>query len=359
MPWLNAMLALAEAIQQIPAPTGEEMERARFVHAQWEAAGVPAEIDALGNVFARLPGSDPAAAPVVISAHLDTVFPRETPLILRREGERICGPGIGDNSIAVAALFTLHQQLRETDLPGDVWLVANVSEEGLGNLKGMKAVVARFGARPRAYIVLEGMGLGWVYHRGLGVRRYALKVRTAGGHAWADAGQPSAVHEMAALIARLAALPLPPRASLNVGACRGGVSVNTIAPEAVAEVDIRAETPAALQSVVTRFEKTAHRARRDGVDVAWEAIGHRPAGGIPATHPLVQAALTALRQQGVAPRTTAASTDANVPLSSGLPAVCLGLTRGHGAHTQQECIDIPPLRQGMAALTALVKMVNQ
>ncbi len=359
MAWLERMVALAEAIQQVPAPTGEEADRAAFVHARWQAEGVAVETDAVGNVYARLPGREADAPPVVVSAHLDTVFPRTTPLTLRREGNRLCGPGIGDNSVAVAALFALRWLLRDAPLHGDVWLVANVGEEGLGNLKGMKAVVARFGAHPRAYIVLEGIGLGWVYPRGLGVRRYALRVRTAGGHAWADAGQPSAVHALAALIARLTALPLPPRASLNVGTCRGGVSINTIAPEAVAEVDVRAESPDVLARLAAQVEAVARQSRRAGVRVTWESIGDRPAGGIPVTHPLVQAALDALRQQGVRGRTTVASTDANVPLSRGFPAVCMGLTHGYGAHTVEECIDVPPLRQGVAALAALVNTINR
>ena len=356
MDWFERLVALATEIQQIPAPTGEEEVRAAFVQARFAAEGLAVETDAVGNLYARVPG-DPAGTPVVVSAHLDTVFPRNTPLTLRSEGDLLYGPGIGDNSVAVAALFGLWWALRGEALPGDLWLVANVGEEGLGNLKGMKAVVARFGSRPRAYIVLEGLGLGWVYPRGLGVRRYAFRVQTAGGHAWADAGAPSAVHEMAALITRLNALLRPPKTSLNVGTCRGGVSVNTIAPEARIEVDLRAEEPDALRALARRVEAAARKLRRPGVQVSWEVIGERPAGSIAETHPLVQAALQALRQQDVRPHTAAASTDANVPLSRGFPAICVGLARGGGAHTMQEFIDLSSLPRGMAALVALVKAV--
>jgi len=359
MDFLTRLIDLAIAIQQIPAPTGHEAERAAFVQGRFLAEGLEVSRDAVGNVYARVAGQTPRARPVVVSAHLDTVFPLETPLTVRRVGDKVFGPGIGDNSVAVASLLGLWWWLQAQGFapPGDLWLVANVAEEGLGNLKGMKAVVARFGAQPKAYLVLEGLGLGWVYHRGLGVRRYALKISTPGGHAWADAGTPSAVHEMATLIHRLTALPLArrPRTTLNVGRCRGGVSINTIAPEAVAEVDLRSEDPAALMALAQAVETETQRLQRDGVSTSWEVIGERPAGGIPQGHPLVQAALAALRRQGVQPRTTVASTDANVPLSLGFPAVCLGLTHGGGAHTTEEFIYTTPLNAGLAALADLVQ----
>ncbi len=353
---LERLLDLAVAIQQIPAPTGQEAARAAFVKQLFAAEGLAVETDAVGNVYARLPGGAPTARPVVVSAHLDTVFPANTPLSVQRSAHRIAGPGIGDNSVAVAALLGLVWVLRAENrrLPTDLWLVANVGEEGLGNLKGMKSIVARFGARPRAYIVLEGLGLGWVYPRALGVRRYALTVRTPGGHAWANAGAPSAVHILAALITRLEAQPRPREASFNVGTFHGGVSINTIAPEARAEIDLRAVHPADLEALAQRVEAEAHRARRPGVEVACERIGDRPTGSIPTDHPLVQAALMALRRRGLSGRTAVASTDANIPLSRGYPAICLGLTTGGGAHTLQEFIHTRPLETGLAVLAETV-----
>ncbi len=359
MDFLSKLASLAMDIQQIPAPTGQEAQRAAFMMGRLSAEGLEVIQDVVGNVYARVPGSDPKARPVVVSAHLDTVFPADTPLTLRREGDRLFGPGIGDNSVAVAALLGLWWllQAHHVQPQGDLWLVANVGEEGLGNLKGMKAVVARFGVQPKAYIVLEGLGLGWVYHRGLGVRRYALMVQTTGGHAWADAGSPSAVHEMAALIQRLTSLPLPrhPRTTLNVGMCQGGVSINTIAPEAVAEVDLRSEDPATLAKLSQAVETETQRLQRKGVSTSWKIIGERPAGGIPKGHPLVQAALQALQRQKVSASTAVASTDANVPLSLGFPAICMGLTHGGGAHTTDEFIYLTPLATGMAALEDLVQ----
>lgn len=356
---LERVVALAAEIQQIPAPTFHEAQRAAFVRERLAAEGLAdVEQDAVGNVYARLPGSG-HAPPLVVSAHLDTVFPADTPLTLARQDDRLSGPGIGDNSLGLAALFGLLWQLRAdgASLPGDLWLVANVGEEGLGNLRGMQAVVERFGPRPRAYIVLEGMGLGQVYHRGLGVRRYRIAMHTEGGHSWVHYGRPSAVHELAHLITRLVQLPLPstPRTTLNVGVVQGGTTVNTIAAHAWLELDLRSEDPATLDALAAAVEAEVHRRRRKEVQVELTVIGDRPAGGLPATHPLVRQACAALQAQGIIPRLNIGSTDANAPLSRGLPAICLGLTEGGGAHSRQEYIRIPPLAQGLAALYDLVR----
>ncbi len=359
---LARLVDLAVEIQQIPAPTFQEAERAAFVRARFEAEGLPTQRDRAGNVYACLRGTRRAARPLVVSAHLDTVFPPSVALTLRREAERLAGPGIGDNTIGVAGLFGLLWELRRRRLrlPGDLWLVANVCEEGLGDLRGMQAVVERFGERPLAYLVLEGMALGQIYHRGLGVRRYRIAVRTAGGHSWIDSGAPSAVHELAALATRLTALPLPaePRTTLNIGVIAGGTSVNTIAAEASLELDLRSESPAALQSLAEQVEALCASARRSGVTVEAETIGARPAGEIPASHPLVRLAQAALQNLGLQPRLNIGSTDANLPLSRGLPAITLGLTTGGGAHTVHEYIHLPPLEQGLEQLLWLVERVG-
>ena len=163
----------------------------------------------------------------MVSAHLDTVFPPETNLSVKRTPDKIYGPGIGDNSLGLAGLCVLHrlftqkesQLINKTGLDGDIWLVANVGEEGLGNLQGMKAVVDHFGSDPLAYIILEGMSLGHIYHRGLGVRRYRINVHTKGGHSWVDFGNQSAIHELAELVVKLNQIPLPNRTT-NDPECR-------------------------------------------------------------------------------------------------------------------------------------------
>lgn len=359
---ISRVLDTTIAIQQIPAPTFQERERGEFVQARFLAEGLKdVAIDELGNVYARLPGAG-NLPPIVISAHLDTVFPASTELGIKREEDRIYGPGIGDNALGLTGLFGLLWLLRQKwgpdlSLPGDLWLVANVGEEGLGDLRGMRAVVDRFNDQVLAYLVLEGMALGQIYHRGLGVQRYRISVHTQGGHSWVDYGIPSAVHELAKLITRLTPLTAPtePRSSLNVGVINGGTSVNTIAPEAHLELDLRSEGEKALLNLTRQVEALVKATDRPDVKVSYEIIGKRPAGEIPSTHPLIRLVRRCLLEQDIQPNLTIGSTDANVPLSRGLPAVCLGLSTGYGAHTVNEYINIQPLARGLAQLAAVVE----
>jgi len=367
---IDRVLNLAVDIQQISAPPLGEGLRGEFVRDRFLAEGLSGvTTDKIGNVYARVPGAG-ASLPLVVTAHLDTVFPVGTDLKVRRQGDKIYGPGIGDNSLGVAGLFgllwglTVGQEFDErvdiqlhTGLPGDLWLVANVGEEGLGDLRGMRAVVDRFGDQVLAYIVLEGMALGQIYHRALGVQRYRISVQTMGGHSWVDFGQPSAINELAMLVTRLTALPLPeqPRTSLNVGVVLGGTSVNTIAARAQLELDLRSVDRKALDLLVKRVEALVESTRKPGVEVARELIGQRPAGSIPQNHPLVLLAKRCLLEQGVRSNLAIGSTDANIPLSRGIPAVCLGLSTGSGAHTLNEYIYTQPLAKGLGQLVSLVR----
>lgn len=362
---------LALSIQQIPAPTFAESERAAFIRREFQAEGlVDVGQDEIGNVYGRLPGAG-QARPLVVSAHIDTVFPPSTDLSHRREPDRIFGPGIGDNSLGVAGLFGVLWALRgrghpeqatapaATDLPGDIWLVANVGEEGLGDLRGMRSVVTRFGNSPLAYLVLEGMALGQVYHRALGVRRYRITCRTAGGHSWVDYGRPSAIHELAGLITRLtgASLANQPRTTLNVGVIAGGTTVNTIAAEAHLELDLRSESARSLENLAEWVEQLVRGASYQDVKFSAEIIGQRPAGKIPASHPLVQLAKHTLEGLGFQPNLGIGSTDANIPLSYNLPAICLGLSTGGGAHTANEYVHTRPIAQGLEQLVQVVDKI--
>jgi acetylornithine deacetylase/succinyl-diaminopimelate desuccinylase-like protein len=356
---VSRVVERAIQIQQIPAPTFQEQQRAAFVRDLFLAEGLnDICIDDTGNVFARLPGTG-IEKPLIVSAHLDTVFPMETNLRVARGSDLIHGPGLGDNSLGVAALFGLIWSLRERQIPmrGDVWFVANVCEEGLGDLRGMKAVVDRFGDNVLAYLVLEGLALGHVYHRAVGVRRYRITARTPGGHSWSDYGQPSAVHELARLVVELASFSLPthPRTTMNVGRISGGTSVNVIASEASLDLDLRSEGQESLAALVAAMERLIHKANKPGVSVEWQVIGQRPAGEISASHPLVLLARDCLREQGLEAGLISGSTDANVPLSKGYPAIVLGITTGGSAHTVHEFIHTPPVAQGLEQLVGFVK----
>ena len=354
------LIGLAVQIQQIPAPTFHEARRAEFVRGLFVEAGLrDVSMDPQGNVFARLPGRDGQARPLIVSAHLDTVFPENTNLQSRREAERIIAPGIGDNSLGVAALFGIIHFLgeRKIDPAQDVWFAANTGEEGLGDLCGMRAVLERFGPEVFGYLILEGMAYGHIYHRAIGVKRYRVTARTAGGHSWSDYGRPSAVHELAALVTQLTSLRLPrePRTTLNVGRFEGGTGINVLASAAAFELDLRSESPAALDKLIRQAEELFRLADRDGVDILAEVIGQRPAGEIPAAHPLVALAVDCLREQGIQAVLTTGSTDANIPLSRGIPAVVMGITTGGGAHTLHEYIDLEPVHRGMESLVRFVE----
>ncbi len=358
------LLDLAIQIQQIAAPTYAEGARGEFVRGLFMKENLKdVSIDALGNVYGRLPGKQKKARPLIISAHLDTVFPASVNLRAKMEAGRIFARGIGDNSLGVAALFGILWSLRERkiELTHDVWFVANVGEEGLGDLRGMRGVVERFSSNVIGYLVLEGLALGHVYHRAIGVRRYRVTAKTAGGHSWADYGQPSAVHELAALVTQLTATRLPrePRTTMNVGTFGGGTGINVLAAEAKCELDLRSEDPKTLAKLINQVEKLFKDADREGVRIMAEIIGERPAGEIPADHPLVQLAVTCTREQGVQAILTVGSTDANIPLSLGIPAVVMGISTGGGAHTLNEYIDTDPIGKGLDALVSFVEGVGE
>jgi len=359
--FVERLLELAIQIQQIPAPTFEEKQRAEFVRERFVQEGLKdVSMDSVNNVYARLVGKSSLKS-LIVSAHMDTVFPLGTSLHMTRQEDRIYGPGIGDNSLGVAALFGVAWMLRERkiELQNDVWLVANVCEEGLGDLRGMKAVVDRFGKSIQVYLVIEGLSFGYIYHRAIGVRRYRVTAKTAGGHSWSDYGQPSAVHEAAKLVTQIASLSVPmiPRTTLNVGKICGGTGINVLASEATFELDLRSEGMDTLSGLVHQVEGMIRSANREGVKIEYELIGQRPAGEIAPTHPLIRLAEECLREQDIKAELTSGSTDANIPLSRGLPSTVLGVTTGGGAHTVHEYIEVGPVEKGMEQLVRFVELV--
>lgn len=358
----EALLDLCIQVQQIAAPTDAEQERAHWIEKIWQQQGLDdVHMDAQNNVYARIPGHKTQPA-VMVSAHTDTVFPAETDLTLRTDKaqERVYGPGLGDNSTGVASLMLLGEILQDLPTPPvDIWLVANTGEEGLGDLRGMRAAVDRLQSRLGACIVVEGMGLGRVVFQALGSRRFRITVNAPGGHSWSDFGSPSAVHILVQLAAELAQLqpPTSPRTTFNIGRISGGTSVNTIAQQATLELDLRSEEGGALNAITNQVMTIVHRyqssvAQQEDVTIAIDLIGNRPSGQIQETHPLVQAALRSLTHWGVAVKNDhrISSTDANIPLSRGLPAVCIGITEGGNAHRLEEWITPTQLTQGMQHL---------
>lgn len=359
------VLETAIAVQQVPAPTFDEAARGELVRQRMIELGLAdVDRDSLGNIYGRRPGRSGRPA-LLVAAHLDTVFPRETELTIRRAGDRVYGPGLGDNSTGVAGLLHLAQAFQRFDLPnqGDVWFVANVGEEGLGDLRGIRAAVDRLRDQIGAVIALEGCDFGTLHHQAIGVRRYKIEVTAPGGHSWGNFGTPSAIHVLARLAARISELEVPrsPRTTFNIGVISGGTSVNTIAQQASMLLDMRSVSAGALADLVAQVDRLIRAAAGEhgGVQVRAQVVGDRPSGTIPRDHALVQAAVAAYQSVGASVSYQQSSTDANIPLSQGIPAVCVGLTDGGNAHRSDEFIIPANLGRGMQALLLLALAASQ
>jgi tripeptide aminopeptidase len=360
---LDQALNLAIEVQQIPSPTFHEKKRADFVQSRFLNLGlVDVQQDEIHNVFGRFPGADPDLPPVIVSAHIDTVFAQSTDLTVSHangQGEnRLYGPGLADNSMGVAGILLLADVLRHFNIrpQADIWFVANVAEEGLGDLKGMRAVVERFG-QAGAYIVVEGGSYGHIFHGAIGVRRYRVTVRTDGGHSWGNFGSPSAIHILGRFIAAIddVIVPRKPKTSYNVGVIEGGTTINSIASEASMLLDLRSAGSDELADLVSFVRKTASNfGRKRGVRIEIDEIGNRPAGEIPEDSSIVVWATQALTQVGCESYSLmSGSTDANIPISLGYPAVCIGLANAGNTHRQDEYLDPTNLSSGLSQLLLL------
>ncbi|MEN6571466.1 MAG: M20/M25/M40 family metallo-hydrolase [Anaerolineaceae bacterium] len=361
-PDMDQLVEWAIELQQIPAPTFSEGERARHLKGCFEELGISqVELDDAGNVVCKIPGG--GASPILLTAHLDTVHSREQSLRISRKPFTITGPGIGDNSLGLAALLALARSILASggEPDGDVWLAGTVGEEGLGNLKGIKAVIQRFELPPHCTFVLEGIGLGQLQQKALGVTRLRISVETPGGHSWSDYGSPSAINVLVSLAAAINSIKVPvqPRTTLNIGTICGGTAVNTIAPGAAMEIDLRSEDAETLAATVAYVKKKADLVRQEGVKVAVEEIGSRPSGIIPIDDPFLGYAQSISSNLGVPLRMIISSTDASPLIHLGWPVISIGLTTGEHVHTPEETIELLPLRIGMEFLFQMVAGVWQ
>jgi len=342
-------------ITAIPSPTFAEGERGAFIAEQLRAIGL-AEVrtDDIGNVTGVW-GQGSGAGAMIVS-HLDTVFPVGTDLAIRTNGSRLTAPGIGDNARGLAALLTIAEACVscrvQTATP--IIFVASVGEEALGDLRGVKHLLntAPPPYRPTAFIALDGPGLDRIVHRALGTRRLRATFAGPGGHSWAAFGVPNPAHAVGIAVARIAEIPLPaaPRTALSVVRIGGGQSVNSIPTDAWLELDVRSESDAALAAAyesatgaLKRALDTVNRKRDPGtapLTLTTTSLSDRPSGVTAEQHPLVQAAIAATKAVGGSPALAAASTDANVPISLGIPAIALGAGgKGGDAHLESEWYD--------------------
>jgi tripeptide aminopeptidase len=341
---------------RIPGPTFDEADRAAYAAARMRAIGLDdVQVDDIYNVTGVIEG--PRGGPTtLVAAHIDTVFPQGTPLEVRRTSNRLYGPSIGDNSVAVTGMLRVAQGLRRLDElpPGRVIFAANVGEEGLGNLCGIRALLERWQGQIDTVLAVEGHGVDEIRNAGIGSTRLEIIFAGEGGHSWGAFGTPSAIHAMGSAIHKISRLKIShqPKTSYNVGLVEGGESINTIAPRATMLLDLRSVDPAYLQRLEQRVRRICDTVAQDtGIQIESHMVGQRPAATLDIAHPLCQ------QMQGIRKRLrlrqatfSASSTDANLPLSQGIPSLCLGMTRGGLAHTVREYIDVPPILLGLRQL---------
>ncbi|MCC6536336.1 MAG: M20/M25/M40 family metallo-hydrolase [Bryobacterales bacterium] len=358
-------------ITEIPAPTFHEAERARFMAQEFRRVGLEkVEIDKQGNVLGWRAGASPDT--LVVAAHLDISFEPGVKTKVRKEGNRWFAPGIGDDSRGLACQLALIEAMNHAGLKTKRTLlfVANVGEEGLGDLNGVKYLFKESPHRGRlqAFISIDGTSPDRVVNGGTGVKRYRITARGPGGHSWGNFGRPSATQALGRMIARLATMEVPaePRTTYNVGRIGGGTAVNAIAEEAWMEVDLRSEAPAELDRIELKLmeamrmgaeeENKLREASGRKVTTDAKLVGNRPAGQTKADDPLVRAALDAARATGHAsPKLVFSSTDANLPISLGIPAITVGGGgRGENAHSLDEWFDSREAWKGPQTVLLLI-----
>ena len=341
-------------ITQIPAPPFHESVRATYLAKLFTDAHLHVTVDEIGNVVGERAGTAGDDV-VMIAAHLDTVFPAGTDVHVRRDGGRLYAPGISDNGTGLAALVAIARAMRDANLRtrSTILFVANVGEEGEGNLRGMRKLMETYRARLRYVIALDGSGTDYATTAALASRRVEMTVTGPGGHSWSDFGAPNPIHALARGIARFVNTPVPdsPRTSFNVGEVEGGTSVNSIPAAATIKVDLRSES----ETELAKLETALRQAIKSGVDeeiatsktrgyyaakplsIDTKILGIRPAGELPTDSPLLAALRSADDYLGNQSREERSSTDANIPLSLGLPAISIGAGgQGAGAHTASE-----------------------
>ena len=340
----------------IPAPSGHEEKRAEFCRVWFEKnLGSGAFVDeALNAVFPYRVTEDNDV--VVVMAHTDTVFPDTEPMPFSEEGDIMRCPGITDDTANLAVLMICARYIvREGLAPRTgVVFVANSGEEGLGNLKGCRAIVDRYGSRMKEFVTLDGSDLESIVDRAVGSHRYRIKAATQGGHSFNNFGRRNAIQVLAELVTELYKVEVPvvgkSRTTYNVGAISGGTSVNTIAQSAEMLYEYRSDDRECLARMKALFEEAVERCTPDDAEVTVEMIGERPCMG-----DVDQAAMFDLVKRGgeavrhVTGRVEAlfpGSTDCNIPLSRGIPAICLGVALGGGCHTREEWLDTSSLADG-------------
>jgi tripeptide aminopeptidase len=347
-------------LTQIPSPPFKESTRAAEYKRRLEALGLrDVHIDSVGNVIAERRGVGTGPT-VVIAGHLDTVFPEGTDVTVKHDGGKLRAPGIGDDDRGLAVVLAVARAFEKTGLQtnGTVYFVGDVGEEGPGNLRGMRYLFGKeLKGKVDYFISVDDAGLG-IASRAVGSYRYRVSYRGPGGHSYGAFGIPNPIHALGRAIAGIAdvQVPVTPKTTFNVGVIQGGTSVNSIAGEASMEVDMRSEDAKSLAAVDAQVQRilrdalSAENARWKGSRAAGaqltlhvDTIGIRPTGAQADTAPIIQTALAAAKALGFTSATSASSTDANIPISLGIPAMRIGGGGGaEGAHSLGEWYEDGP-----------------
>jgi len=359
-------------ITSVGAPPFGEERRSRFFAEALTVLGYAVERDEVGNVLAYADKAARTEPALALSAHLDTVFPAEVKLDIRREHTRLLGPGISDNGAGLAAIWAVAAVIKDCGLrmKKPVLLLGNVGEEGDGDLRGMRHLFAqeRWRNGISSLLVVDGAGIDSIVAEALGSRRFEIMISGPGGHSWSDFGVPNPIVALARAIDQIAELPLPasPKTTINVGTISGGTSVNTIPEAAVMRVDVRSSQPSDFE----RIERALHDCVRKAVldsqsprsvhkQLKYEikVVGDRPAAELRMDAPILQAVKAADSQLGIKSRIHRASTDANIPLALGIDALALGAGgSGGGAHTLHEWFE--PLGRDIGLKRILLAMLT-
>ena len=356
------LLQLIRDLCIIPAPSNHEEKRAEFCRDWFLRNGftgvrVDEALNVLIPVGVDLDGTDEMN---VMMAHTDVVFPDTDPLPFREEGGFMYCPGVGDDTANLAVLMVCARYYRD-HLPAGrrgILFVANSGEEGLGNLKGSRKIMETFGSRVKEFVSLDSARMNRLVTRAVGSHRYRVTVRTEGGHSFASFGNRNAIHSLATMISLLYSVKVPEaegsKTTYNVGLISGGTSVNTIAQSAEMMYEYRSDDRGCLVKMEKLFHSTVETIRATGVEIEVEKVGDRPCGG-----DVDAQRLEALRERyrasvretvALEPFDGASSTDCNIPLSLGVPAICFGVCRSKGAHTREESLDTTSLTDGCRLL---------
>jgi tripeptide aminopeptidase len=342
------------ALSEIPAPEFAEAKRAAYFQNLLEPFGLKVTIDKTGNVIAERPGAD-ANSVILLAAHLDTVFPAGTDVRVKKNGNRLVGPGIADNGAGLAALIGVARALSEGRVRTNKTIIfaGDVGEEGEGNLRGIRALIETYRPRLAAVIAVDGASTEHITTQGIASHRFEVTITGPGGHSWSDFGAPNPITALARGIVKFSSLAVPedPRSSYNFGVVEGGTSVNSIPARAIVKVDLRSEE----ESEVTKMESSLRATMEAGIkeemagaardsaaalQVSFRSLGLRPSGKLPENSPLLDSVRSVDRFLGTRSRLERSSTDANIPLSLGIPAISIGGGgKASGSHTLDEWYD--------------------